>query len=80
MAFQVLQDNIPCAEYGIKTWDVDTFSTLEQAIVFAYHWAYPYDMETIAQNVTTGIWTMKPGIDYDMSMGETPITMKILEI
>lgn len=80
MAFQVLQDNIPCASYGIKTWDVDTFSTLQEAVIFAHHWAYPHDIQTIVQNVTSGKLTMTPGIDYDMSMGEIPIMMKILEI
>lgn len=80
MAFQVFQDGIPCAEYKIKTWDTDTFEEYFEAVVFAYHWAYPYDLATITKHVQSGLWTMEVGVEYDLGMGGSPVMMCIKEV
>lgn len=75
--YQVTQDGKPCAEYNFKSWDKDTFPGLEEAIIFAYHWAYPYDYDFIVRSVNNKLFVMEPDKDYDMGMSETPIIMRI---
>ena len=82
MKYQVNQDGKPCAEYNIGDWNVDTFSTLKEAIIFAFHWAYPYPYEMIVENVSSGHpdFQLQTNTDYDLSMGETPVIIRINEI
>ena len=39
--WQVFEKDRPCSSYGFKTWEADTFVTIEEAVGFAYHWSTP---------------------------------------
>lgn len=74
--FQVLQDNKPCASYNVKGWKQDTFENLKDAQLFMLNWAYPYTMEQVEANYIP----FKVNKEYDLSMGEFPVRMKIIQI
>lgn len=77
MKYQVFQNDKPCAEYGIKGWDVDTFKTKREAEIFAYHWAYPYGYDECVKTAPP----MEIGKPYDYSMtSEASVLMTIKEI
>ena len=65
-----------CSEHKIKGWDKDTFETKREAEVFAYHWAYPMPLDACEREATE----MELGKEYDYSMCEFPVMMKIEEV
>lgn len=74
--FQVLQDNKPCASYNVKGWGQDTFENLKDAQLFMLYWAYPYTMEQAKASYIS----FEVNKEYDLSMGEFPVRMKIIQI
>lgn len=73
--FQVFQNQKPCSSYKIKNWKTDTFNTIEEASVFAYLWAYPFNLEEAqAQPV------LEVNKDYDFGMSEVSIIMTIKKV
>lgn len=50
--FRVLQDGKRCSDYGIPTWDVDTFETFREAEIFAIMWARPYPKKVAEESQT----------------------------
>lgn len=74
--YRVYQDGIRCKEYNVQGWEVDTFDTKDEAELFAYMWAYPFDLETAKVNKKE----MQLSVEYDMSMSESKVMMKIEEV
>jgi hypothetical protein len=76
MPYQVFQAGIPCSEYKIPTWEVDTFETQKEAELFAVHWAYP-----ISKNQIKEFWRpMKLNVPVDMGISEVPVMMEIRRV
>lgn len=74
--FVVYQDGKRCSEYKIPTWDVDSFETKREAEEFAYRWAYPVSKE----DAKIYAEPMDLGVEYDYSMFDGHVMMKIEEI
>lgn len=58
-----------CSEHKIN-------ETKREAEVFAYHWAYPMPLDACEREATE----MELGKEYDYSMCEFPVMMKIEEV
>lgn len=74
--FQVLQNNKPCSEYKISNWTNDTFLEKSDAEVYAFLWAYPHSLDAGVAIAPQ----MELDTDYDYSMSESDVMMKIVKI
>lgn len=74
--YRVYETGKRCVDHQIKGWDLDTFETKRRAEVFAYSWAYPTSFEVAARMAPA----MELGKEYDYSMWEYPVRMKIEEV
>ena len=74
--YRVFEAGNRCKEHNIKGWDVDTFDTKREAEIFAYHWAYPVLREDAVENADV----MELNKEYDYSISEYPVMMKIEEV
>jgi len=76
--FQVFQDDKPADCFGYpscKDWKNSKFETLEDAIRYAYHWAYPLPEEEIDKLVRN--YPLEVGVKHNLSMSEFPVIMEI---
>lgn len=74
--YRVYEAGKRCVDHKIKGWDEDTFESKRAAEVFAHFWAYPvsyFEAECEAA-------TMELGKEYDYSMCEFPVMMKVEEV
>ena len=74
--FRCFQNGKRCSEYQIKSWDVDTFESFEEANIFCIHWSYPIGTNQIPDFFQQ----MELGIDKNLSMSESPVLMCIREV
>lgn len=74
--YVVYQDGKRCSEYKISDWKEDTFATKREAEVFAFAWAYPVPFAQCEEFAPE----MDVGVEYDYSIGEEQVLMKIEEV
>ena len=71
--FVVYENNVRCSELNVKGWDVDSFKSKREAEIFAFMWAFPFTKEEAEMSAPD----MEIGKDYDMSMSDCLVNMKI---
>lgn len=74
--YRVYEAGKRCVDHKIKGWDLDTFETKRRAEVFAYSWVYPMPYGACEIHAPE----MELGKEYDYSMCEFPVMMKIEEV
>lgn len=74
--YRAFENGVRCSEYNIKGFPIDTFDNKRKAEVFCHVWAFPVSLESAKQFAPE----MEIGKEYDFSMGEVPVLMKIEEV
>lgn len=72
--FVVYENNVRCSEFKFSGWDIDSFKSKREAEIFAFMWAYPFTKEEAEMSAPS----MELGKDYDFSMCEVPVNMKVV--
>lgn len=84
MSYIVYQDGRRCKDYNLKSWENDSFECLEEAVLFMFMWAYPYNLDQCKQAVDfyfgIGLKSFEVGREYNLSTCEHPVYMQIKEI
>lgn len=80
--YRVFQDNIRCNDYNLLGWEKDTFDTKDEAFIYMIQWSFPLsnkEAEGVYYNEKNELSykNLELGKEYDMSMGEIPVMMKV---